>query len=83
MGENHEGSGLKRGGGTQRHRAGGDTGRERIKRQVNFEGEDVGEDYFCPLSLTVRRGGAPEQHLIPPAPLCDWGWAGHGAPRAL
>ena len=22
--------------------------------QINFEGDDVGEDYFCPLSFTLR-----------------------------
>jgi hypothetical protein len=32
--------------------------------QINFEGKTVGEDYFCPLSLTVLRDGT-ERDILP------------------
>ena len=41
--------------------------------QVNFEGEDVGEDYFCPLSLTVRRAGEERDILHPLPSTGSWG----------
>ena len=53
--------------------------------QINFEGEDVGEDYFCPLSLTVRRG-SEERDLIPPSSSGALGvkhvWASRAGPHA-
>jgi hypothetical protein len=33
--------------------------------QINFEGEGVGEDYFCPLSFTLRDTDDQEHDLMP------------------
>jgi hypothetical protein len=33
--------------------------------QINFEGEDVGEDYFCPLSFALRDTHEEVHDLLP------------------
>jgi hypothetical protein len=35
----------------------------RLAWQINFEGGDVGEDYFCPLNFSILRDGVQRDLL--------------------